>query len=91
MSHKEKTIEITKKDVKKSEKHQIILWNDDVNTFDFVIESLMKICEHDIVQAEQCAFIVHYKGKCGVKTGSLSDLKPRCEKLLSLGLTANIK
>lgn len=91
MPHKEKTVEITKEDVKEAKKHQIILWNDDVNTFDFVIESLMNICEHDVVQAEQCAFIVHYKGKCGVKTGSLKDLKPRCDKLLSLGLTANIK
>jgi len=91
MSHKEKTIEITKKETLKSRKHQIILWNDDVNTFDFVIESLIKICDHDEVQAEQCAFIVHFNGKCPVKTGSMSDLKPRCEKLLSLGLTASIK
>ncbi|MBS9773884.1 MAG: ATP-dependent Clp protease adaptor ClpS [Tenacibaculum sp.] len=70
--------------------HQIILHNDDVNTFDFVIESLITVCEHTLEQAEQCAFIVHYKGKCTVKTGELKDLKPRCSKLLELGLSAEL-
>lgn len=71
-------------------KHQIILHNDDVNTFDWVIESLMDVCEHNPLQAEQCAMIVHYNGKCDVKSGELSDLKPRCSALLDRGLSAEI-
>lgn len=75
---------------KEQGKHQIILHNDDVNTFDWVIESLVEICEHNAIQAEQCATIVHYKGKCDVKSGDLKDLKPRCEALLDRGLSAEI-
>ena len=70
---------------------RIILFNDDVNTFDFVIECLIEICEHDPHQAEQCAYLVHYKGKCDVKRGSFEDLKPRCEELVRRGLTAEIQ
>ncbi|MCF6350537.1 MAG: ATP-dependent Clp protease adaptor ClpS [Flavobacteriaceae bacterium] len=70
--------------------HEIILWDDDFNTFDFVIDSLIDICDHSPLQAEQCTMLVHYKGKCAVKTGEYDDLKPRCSKLLSLGLTAEI-
>lgn len=69
-------------------KYEIVLHNDDVNTFDFVIETLIDVCEHTSEQAEQCAMLVHYKGKCTVKTGEYDDLKPRCSKLLSLGLSA---
>ena len=71
-------------------KYQIILHNDDVNTFDWVISSLVDICDHTPMQAEQCALIVHYKGKCDVKTGELTDLKPRCTALLDRGLSAEI-
>jgi len=70
--------------------HEIILYNDDVNTFDHVIETLIRVCEHDSIQAEQCAMIVHYKGKCGVKTGSFDELKPKCLQLLDAGLSAEI-
>ena len=58
-------------------KHEIILYNDDVNTFDFVIDSLISVCEHTPEQAEQCTVLVHYKGKCAVKTGEYKDLEPR--------------
>lgn len=71
-------------------KHQIILHNDDVNTFDWVIKCLIDICDHVPMQAEQCAMIVHYNGKCDVKSGDLKDLKPRCEALLDRGLSAEI-
>lgn len=71
-------------------KYEIVLHNDDVNTFDFVIETLIDVCEHTSEQAEQCAMLVHYKGKCTVKTGEYDDLKSRCSKLLSLGLSAEI-
>ncbi len=70
--------------------HSIILHNDDFNTFDFVISSLIDICEHSTEQAEQCTFLIHYKGKCEVKFGSMEDLLPRHQKLLSRGLTSEI-
>lgn len=69
----------------------IILFNDEVNTFDFVIESLIEICGHDHIQAEQCTLIVHYKGKCDVMKGGYDDLKPPCEELLRRGLSAEIQ
>ncbi len=70
---------------------QIILYNDDFNTFDFVIESLIKVCKHDTIQAEQCTYLVHYKGKCSVKRGSYEALEPMCTALLERGLTAEIE
>ena len=73
------------------EENKLVLWNDDVNTFDFVIESLIKICKHTLEQAEQCTILVHYKGKCTVKTGSMELLKPMHEKLISRGLTSEIQ
>jgi len=70
--------------------NQIVLYNDDVNTFDHVIDTLIYACEHTPEQAEQCSIIVHYKGKCTVKTGSFPDLEPRCHMLLDAGLSAEI-
>ncbi len=71
--------------------NQIILYNDDVNTFDWVIESLVKVCDHDSVQAEQCAWLVHLKGKCAVKNGALEDLRIYKEALTERGLSAVIE
>ncbi|WP_136668214.1 ATP-dependent Clp protease adaptor ClpS [Flavobacterium sp. H122] len=70
--------------------NEIILYNDDVNTFDHVIETLIRVCNHEELQAEQCALLVHYTGKCGVKTGSFDELKPQCSALLDAGLSAEI-
>jgi ATP-dependent Clp protease adaptor protein ClpS len=70
--------------------NEIVLFNDDVNTFDHVIDTLIYACDHVPEQAEQCAILVHYKGKCTVKTGSYDDLEPRCSKLLQAGLSAEI-
>jgi len=70
--------------------NEIVLFNDEVNTFDHVIDTLIYACDHMPEQAEQCAILVHYKGKCTVKTGSYDDLKPRCSKLLQAGLSAEI-
>jgi len=67
-----------------------VLYNDEVNTFDHVIETLMRVCRHTAEQAEQCSLIVHYNGKCTVKTGELKDLKPQCTQLLDAGLSAEI-
>jgi len=68
----------------------LVLYNDDVNTFDFVIESLVDICKHDLMQAEQCTYIVHYNGKCSVKSGTYSSLQPMREALCERGLSAVI-
>ncbi|ASE61375.1 ATP-dependent Clp protease adaptor ClpS [Chryseobacterium indologenes] len=70
--------------------YKLVLHNDDVHTFDYVIDSLIEICKHTLEQAEQCTILVHYKGKCTVKTGSLDILKPMHEKLLSRELTSEI-
>ncbi len=70
--------------------NEIVLFNDDVNTFDHVIETLVLVCKHSSEQAEQCAILVHYKGKCTVKTGSLEELIPQCTSLLEAGLSAEI-
>ena len=70
---------------------KIVLFNDDHNTFDHVIQMLMKVCGHDALQAEQCAVIVHFKGKCDVKHGSYEDLEPLCTALLEADLTAEIQ
>jgi ATP-dependent Clp protease adaptor protein ClpS len=67
--------------------NELILFNDDVNSFDFVIESLVEVCDHDIVQAEQCALIAHFKGKCGIKSGTLTELTPMNNELNNRGLS----
>lgn len=74
-----------------SDGKKIVLYNDEVNTFDWVIESLISVCCHEPVQAEQCTLIVHYKGKCDVKSGDWDDLEPLCTALLDRGLTAEIQ
>ncbi|MCB9203256.1 MAG: ATP-dependent Clp protease adaptor ClpS [Flavobacteriales bacterium] len=76
--------------VAETEKHHIVIHNDDFNTFDFVINCLMNICEHSQEQAEQCTFLIHFKGRCEVKAGSIADLLPRHKKLLQSGLTSEI-
>ena len=88
MSTKEEVLEEVKTTTQKE--NEIVLYNDDYNTFDHVIETLIYACEHTPVQAEQCAILVHYKGKCTVKTGSFDELKPRCSKLSEEGLSAEI-
>ncbi len=90
MSTKEKQSEdllLEEDTVKQSE---IVLFNDDVNTFEHVIATLMSVCDHSPEQAEQCSLIVHYNGKCTVKTGEYKELKPKCSGLLQAGLNAEI-
>jgi ATP-dependent Clp protease adaptor protein ClpS len=70
--------------------NEIIIYNDNVNTFDHVIETLIRVCSHTAEQAEQCALIIHYKGKCTVKTGPIKELVPQCTQLLEAGLSAEI-
>lgn len=90
MSTKEKIQEEVDVLEQEVNQHEIVLYNDDVNTFDFVINSLINVCDHTTEQAEQCTWLVHFKGKCTVKTGELDDLKLRCSKLLQLGLSAEL-
>ena len=90
MSTKEKIQEDVSVAEMEGNMNEIVLYNDDVNTFDHVINSLIFACEHTPEQAEQCSIIVHYKGKCTVKTGEFNDLKPRCTMLLEAGLSAEI-
>ncbi len=90
MSRKTKVEEEVLLDEEVLKQNEIVLYNDDVNTFDHVIDTLISACDHIPEQAEQCAIIVHYRGKCTVKTGDFDDLKPRCSKLLSAGLSAEI-
>lgn len=69
---------------------ELILFNDEVNTFDFVIRSLIEVCKHSTEQAEQCAMLAHFKGKCAVKSGTLIELKPFYTELSNRELTVTI-
>lgn len=69
---------------------ELILFNDETNTFDFVIQTLIDVCEHEQFQAEQCAYIAHFKGKCPVKSGIFGELKPMLEEMTRRGLTVSI-
>lgn len=69
----------------------VVLYNDDYNTFEWVIECLVKYCKHESMQAEQCAWIVHTKGKCSVKSGDFKDLEPICTALCDNGLSATLE
>ncbi|MBI9037276.1 MAG: ATP-dependent Clp protease adaptor ClpS [Bacteroidales bacterium] len=88
---KEKTIPFNKNRELVEDIKKIVLYNDDFNTFDFVIDTLVEVCNHNVNQAEQCAFIVHYKGKCSVKRGSFNKLKPLKEEMLRRSLTVSIE
>ena len=90
MSTKEKVRERISIKESRTINNEIVLYNDDVNTFDHVIETLIRVCNHAPEQAEQCAMIVHYNGKCTVKTDVLEKLKPQCLQLLDAGLNAEI-
>jgi ATP-dependent Clp protease adaptor protein ClpS len=88
------TIEKVKERTREAEvttiNNEIIVFNDDVNTFDHVIDTLIRVCGHTSVQAEQCSLIIHYNGKCTVKTGEYDKLKIQCSRLLEAGLNAEL-
>lgn len=90
MSVQEQILEEILQEEKTVKSNEIVLYNDEVNSFDHVIDCLIATCDHSPLQAEQCSLIVHYNGKCTVKTGELKDLKPRCMQLLEAGLSAEI-
>lgn len=76
---------------KDSDAWQLIVWNDEVNTFEWVIETLIEICGHSTEQAEQCAMIIHFRGKYAVKVGNYETLKPMCEAITDRGIGATIE
>ena len=81
---------LSSENVDKQSLARLVLHNDEVNTFDYVMETLVDICDHSMNQAEQCATITHYKGKCEVRSGSLSEMKELRYKLISRGLKASV-
>jgi ATP-dependent Clp protease adaptor protein ClpS len=68
----------------------LIVFNDDINTFDHVIETLIRVCKHTTEQAEQCTMLIHYKGKCAVKSGTYDFLRPMREAICEAGIDARI-
>jgi ATP-dependent Clp protease adaptor protein ClpS len=88
VKEKDSPVDVLEEELK--DENHLVVFNDEVNTFDFVIESLIKVCQHDPIQAEQCTFIIHFNGKCSVKDGSYNKLRPMCEALLDRGLSATI-
>jgi ATP-dependent Clp protease adaptor protein ClpS len=71
--------------------YQLVVWNDDVNTFEWVIKALIEICGHSQEQAEQCSILIHTQGKYAVKNGDLETLKPMCEAILDRGISATLE
>ena len=69
----------------------LIVWNDNVNTFEWVIETLIEVCGHSPEQAEQCSYFIHYKGKYAVKNGQYEELKPMCDAITERGIGATVE
>ncbi|HAI77382.1 MAG TPA: Clp protease ClpS [Microscillaceae bacterium] len=72
------------------DERELVVFNDDVNTFDHVIQTLIEVCRHTSEQAEQCTLIIHYKGKCTVKMGSFEELKPMRDAICDRGISAEV-
>jgi ATP-dependent Clp protease adaptor protein ClpS len=73
------------------EPYHLVVWNDEVNTFEWVIETLVEVCNHSYEQAEQCAYIIHFRGKYSVKDGSYDELKPMCNAITERGIGATVE
>lgn len=87
----ETDVEVLEQTAKKeTEVHTLVVFNDDVNTFDWVIETLIKVCRHTPEQAEQCTLIIHYKGKCTVKEGQFEELVGMRNEICRRGISAEI-
>lgn len=86
-----KILQETDTDVLTEDPCTLIVWNDEVNTFEWVIDTLMEICGHSHEQAEQCAYIIHFSGKYGVKQGSYDELKPMCDAITDRGIGATVE
>jgi ATP-dependent Clp protease adaptor protein ClpS len=85
--HEEKAVEVLEEE---DNLNDLVVFNDDFNTFDHVIETLIRVCKHTPEQAEQCTLLIHFKGKCAVKNGSFDELKPMKEAICEAGIDARI-
>lgn len=88
---KEKTSPQSQGKVVLEDIRNLVVYNDNVNTFDFVISTLIEVCKHDAEQAEQCTLIIHHNGRCVVKKGNFPTLEPLCQEILNRGITASIE
>lgn len=87
MYEEEVHVEVLDKDI---DVRELVVFNDDINTFDHVIKTLIRVCKHTTEQAEQCTWLIHYKGKCTVKSGSFEELKPFRDGICEAGIDAKI-
>jgi ATP-dependent Clp protease adaptor protein ClpS len=90
-SYKEKEQYVVLVDVIAEDEKDLVVYNDDFNTFEHVINTLIKVCRHTTEQAEQCTYIIHYRGKCAVKKGTFDELKPMKESICEAGIDAKIQ
>ena len=89
--YKEEELNVAVETVSDEEINDLIVYNDDVNTFDHVINTLIRVCKHNPEQAEQCTLLIHYKGKCAVKKGSFLELIPYRQGIVDAGINAEIE
>jgi ATP-dependent Clp protease adaptor protein ClpS len=89
-SHQEQELTDVLEVIDVTDVKDLIVFNDDFNTFDHVIQTLIRVCKHTTEQAEQCTWLIHYKGKCAVKSGSMEELKPMREAICDAGIDARI-
>ena len=90
-SHDTEVLEITEHKVKAENKRALVIHNDDYNTFDHVIDTLINVCKHNAIQAEQCTLIIHHNGKCEVKLGTLQELIPMRFEIQNRGIASTIE
>jgi ATP-dependent Clp protease adaptor protein ClpS len=86
-----KPLQVFETEIDVQEPLQLIVWNDEVNTFEWVIETLVAVCQHSHEQAEQCAYIIHFRGKYAVKQGDYEELKPMCDAITERGIGATLE
>lgn len=89
-SGKEKQLVEVLEIVETTDVNDLVVFNDDINTFEHVISTLIRVCRHTPEQAEQCTWIIHHNGKCTVKTGNMDELKPMKEAICEVGIDAKI-
>jgi ATP-dependent Clp protease adaptor protein ClpS len=87
LQHEEHAVEVLEEEI---DVKDLVVFNDDVNTFEHVINTLIRVCKHSPEQAEQCTLLIHYKGKCAVKTGLFEELKPMRDGICEVGIDARI-
>lgn len=88
---KEEVEVLVETDERTDDLNDLVVYNDDVNTFEHVISTLIKVCKHTTEQAEQCTYLIHFKGKCAVKRGSFTELLPMRQGIVEAGINADIQ